>query len=132
MIPEGTKVTIKPEAWEREFQNRSYSYYPVQAVYEIGTTPPHEGMYMLTYPYYWWYEDDLELASSNSLANVDFVDGDEDVLDDKNEMLKIIELVKKWSHTCGCGESHNQAVIDLYDAISIYENSEYKKENLEK
>ena len=62
MIQEGTRVRVKPDAWAREWPRRDYPISPIQIVVNIGSHPPFEGLYMLSWPLHWWNEEDLEIV----------------------------------------------------------------------
>ena len=63
MIPEGTRIRIKDEAWARELPTTPYPKCPEQMVTAIDP----QGRYMLSFPVYWWQEEDLEVIPPKNL-----------------------------------------------------------------
>jgi hypothetical protein len=57
MLPIGSKVIIKPEAWESVYKSKPYSAEP-RTVMFIGESTQY-GRYMLDSPWYWWREENL-------------------------------------------------------------------------
>ena len=61
MIPIGTRVRIRREAWERVYPHKPWIT-SAFTIYVIGTHSPFEGMYQLSWPLHWWKEEDLEVV----------------------------------------------------------------------
>jgi hypothetical protein len=57
------RVRIKQASWDAYAKANGAGQNPgTQTVVEVGTHPPFEGLYQLTFPLHWWGRDDLEPA----------------------------------------------------------------------
>jgi hypothetical protein len=64
----GMKVNIKPEAWKRFCIENNYSEdLPISPQYitDMPDHSPYHDKFMLSFPLYWWNEDDLIPAENN-------------------------------------------------------------------
>lgn len=57
----GSKVSIKPEAWERYCKEEGVNkpLPPPQIITHAPNHPPFDEKFMLSFPFYWWNEDDI-------------------------------------------------------------------------